>query len=411
MHPVLLRLYRKALANELAIAVGSSLSDPKYAIPTFAEAATREFCIDFQVEHPLDYFRLWNEFVDAAEKTSTRKKFAQFAVEYFRDAHPTEAHEAIARIPVSNFIDTTFDRSLVTALIKEGRQPRLHQWMGESMGGWKQTNPDNPTVFCMLPELNPNPTFFGLHEPVRQHKIKIHLANLEEMLGGRDLLMLEFSGMEADWILNLYDVATTGDKLILYTEHSADDPIWSARGVLVQRASINEVVERLLPSEPGQYGALDGLFPRRKLIDISRKRQYDCFISYYSGDRDFVDRLDRDLKLRELFVWRDQREVDIGDPLSGRIQEGLTQSYCFVIVLSPEALSRPWVIEELRAAYAMRLAGELKILPLLHKDCTIPPFLSDYRYVDFRDAGRYEESIALLDRSIKNAVMRAREKK
>ena len=89
----------------------------------------------------------------------------------------------------------------------------------------------------------------------------------------------------------------------------------------------------------------------------------------------------------------------------------MTQSYCFVIVLSPEALSRPWVIEELRAAYAMRLAGELKILPLLHKDCTIPPFLSDYRYVDFRDAGRYEESIALLDRSIKNAVMRAREKK
>lgn len=82
-----------------------------------------------------------------------------------------------------------------------------------------------------------------------------------------------------------------------------------------------------------------------------------------------------------------------------------------VVVLSPEALQRPWVLEELRAGYSLRLAGELKILPVLHKECTVPAFLSDYRYVDFRDEQRYEESIALLERSIKNAVMRAREKK
>jgi hypothetical protein len=411
MHPVLLRLYRRALANQLAIAVGSSLSEGRYAIPAFAEAVAREFSIEFSVEYPLDHFRLWNEFVDAAENAVTRRKLGEFAVAYFEDPHPTEIQRAIARIPVSNFIDTTFDRSFVNALLGEGRKPRLHQWMGERLGGWKQSPPENPTVFCMLPEPDATPTFFGLHEPVRKHRMNIHLANLEEMLRGRDLLMLEFSGAEADWILNLHDIATTGDKLILYTEHFAHDPTWSARGVLVQQASITDAIERLLPSEPGKYDAMDGLFPRRKLIDISRDRQYDCFISYYSGDRDFVDRLDRDLTLREFFVWRDQREVDIGDSLSGRIQEGLTQSYCFVIVLSPEALSRSWVLEELRAAYAMRLAGELKIFPLLHKDCTIPAFLSDYRYVDFRDTERYDESISLLDRSIKNAVMRAREKK
>ena len=85
-------------------------------------------------------------------------------------------------------------------------------------------------------------------------------------------------------------------------------------------------------------------------------------------------------------------------------------SYTFVIILSPEAISRAWVKEELRAAYARRLGGDLKILPVLHKECEIPPFLADYKYADFRDEKRYHEQITLLERSIKNAVKRAREK-
>jgi hypothetical protein len=78
--------------------------------------------------------------------------------------------------------------------------------------------------------------------------------------------------------------------------------------------------------------------------------------------------------------------------------------------LSPEALLRPWVREELRAAYVRRAAGELKILPILFQDCEIPPFLADYEYADFRDDRRYGEQVALLERSIKKAVKQARKK-
>lgn len=411
MHPVLLRLYRKALANQLAIAVGSTLSDPKYGIPSFAEAIKMEFGVEFDVEHPLDYFRLWNEFLDAAEKAARRTKIGEFSVRYFADAEPTPLHHEIALIPISNFIDTTFDRSFVKALIAAGRKPRVHHWMGQMMGGWTQTTPDNPTVFCMLPEPESTPTFFGLHEPVRKQNVHIHTANIGDMLSDRDLLLVEFSPAEADWILNLHSLATVGEKFVHYTKLFGNDTYWSARGVLVQEEHPSVAIHQLIPNELSHYDRMDGLSPRTKLIDITRKKRYDCFISYYSGDAQFVDRLERDLTLRELFVWRDEREVDIGDSLSGRIQEGLGQSYCFIVVLSPEAVARPWVLEELRAAFAMRLAGELKILPVLHKECTIPPFLSDYRYVDFRDGQRYEESIALLERSIKNAVRRARDKK
>ena len=74
-------------------------------------------------------------------------------------------------------------------------------------------------------------------------------------------------------------------------------------------------------------------------------------------------------------------------------------------------LSRPWVREELNAAYNLRLAEELKILPVLYKDCEIPPFLIDYKYADFREEKRYTEQLGLLERAIRNAVKRIRRKK
>ena len=58
--------------------------------------------------------------------------------------------------------------------------------------------------------------------------------------------------------------------------------------------------------------------------------------------------------------------------MSDKIQEALKDSCSFTIILSPEALKRPWVKEELRAAYVLRLAGEFKILPVLYKECDIP---------------------------------------
>jgi hypothetical protein len=45
------------------------------------------------------------------------------------------------------------------------------------------------------------------------------------------------------------------------------------------------------------------------------------------------------------------------------------------------------------------------------KECDIPPFLIYYKYADFRDGRRYYEQMDLLERSIRNAVKRAREKK
>ncbi|MGA7617535.1 MAG: toll/interleukin-1 receptor domain-containing protein [Thermoanaerobaculia bacterium] len=264
----------------------------------------------------------------------------------------------------------------------------------------------------MLPKPDAQNPCWGIHELTTKGN-NIQIVNIGDMLNGRDLLLLDFFPDEAEWILNLPSLVTAGEKIINYTTRFADDPYWSRRGVLVRNAPPETIIDRLAPANPegSRYGAMDVLVPRGSLLDMTRPKRFDTFMSYFSGDADFARRLEHDLGLREINIWRDEHEIEIGDSLSAKIQEGLQNSYSMLIVLSPEALSRPWVNEELRAAYALRLGSDFKIFPVLHKECTVPLFLADYRYADFRDENRYDESLALLERSIKNTVRRALEKK
>lgn len=406
------RLYLKAMGNQLAIAVGSSSSNPSYSMPALAEAIIRTFNVEFPVEHPLEYFRLWNDFIRKALRTVGKEDLIAFVRDRVRGAQPEVIHQKIAAVPVSNFIDTTFDRSLHKALVAAGRKPILHDWKSQAIGVWRQSNPENPNLFFMLDNLEDPNQLLGLYEPTGIWKDnRIQMENMREMLSEKDLVLTDFSAHEAECVLHLSGLTLSCEKVINYTRQEVDPDYWLRMGAYLDNMSAEALIDHLLPSRRGRYSEWDMLIPRRKVIDAPREKLHDCFISYFSGDRGFVGRLERDLRLREVQIWRDDNEIDVGDSLTDKIQQGLTDSYSFVIVLSAEALSRPWVKEELRAAYALRLGGEFKILPVLHKECDIPPFLMDYKFADFREERRYDEQLALLERAIKNAVKRARDKK
>lgn len=109
------------------------------------------------------------------------------------------------------------------------------------------------------------------------------------------------------------------------------------------------------------------------------------FISYSSADKPFVDRLVDDLVKHRLGIWYDTWEIRVGDSLTQKIQEGIRESSFLAVVLTPNSVNSRWVQEELRAALAeeMRRGGKF-VLPILHQQCEIPPFLSDRVYADFR---------------------------
>lgn len=415
------RLKSKALGNQLAIAVGSSCSNSRYSIPSLGRELIREFKLDFNIEQDYLFFAKWNEIVAEAEKRTTRPALISFVNAIVGDAQPEVIHTTIAQVPVSNFIDTTFDRSLYKALLAVGRKPITHDW-GTSMalGSWTQSKPEEPTVFFMLPPTDNEKSSRGIYEATGRsngHNI-IQIENIRDMLLDKDLVFLNYPAQEAESILHLHHLHMSTEKIANYTTSVDDAQYWAYRGIYLNPTEPQTLIDTLLPyrallphgREKWQYGDMDVFIGGTTLLSAMKTKPYDCFISYFSGDKEFVRSLSHDLELREIEVWHDVSEIEIGDSISEKIQEGLARSYSFVIVLSPEALSRPWVKKELNAAHALNAAGEFKILPVLHKECVIPPLLADYKFADFRDEKRYPEQLRLLASSIRSAVRRAQEK-
>jgi hypothetical protein len=122
--------------------------------------------------------------------------------------------------------------------------------------------------------------------------------------------------------------------------------------------------------------------------DLAAERVFLC---HSSIDRTFTDRLAKALRDDDVPVWYDQWELEVGDSLTGRIEEGITGSAWVAIILSPTSVMSPWVRRELTASLALELASrDISLLPILLQDCDMPLFLWDKVYADFRsdfDAG------------------------
>ena len=127
--------------------------------------------------------------------------------------------------------------------------------------------------------------------------------------------MFDCSPAEAEHVLRLASLALSGEKIINVTSTHQDSPYWGKFGVLIYESSPVELLRALLPKDQtaeGLYGALDCLVPRMTAVDMMRDT-FDVFISYYSGDADFVRQLQRDLANRNVHVWLDHHEIDIGE--------------------------------------------------------------------------------------------------
>src|SRR5882672_432818 len=109
------------------------------------------------------------------------------------------------------------------------------------------------------------------------------------------------------------------------------------------------------------------------------------FISYSHADADFVDRLAAELIRARKPVWVDRYELRAGDSLIGRIQEEITRAGAMLVVLSEASVNSEWCKKELSAGLIRELEEKrVIVIPLLIEDCSVPMFLRDKRYADFR---------------------------
>ncbi len=124
------------------------------------------------------------------------------------------------------------------------------------------------------------------------------------------------------------------------------------------------------------------------------------FISYSHQDKDFVNNLAKMLVAARHNIWIDQWELNAGDSIIEKVQDAVGDADALLVVLSKASVDSEWCKKELRTALVRELdEKKTLVIPCLIEDCTIPVFLREKMYADFRKdkGGAFE----LLDRSLR----------
>ena len=102
------------------------------------------------------------------------------------------------------------------------------------------------------------------------------------------------------------------------------------------------------------------------------------FISHSSHDKPFVRNLAASLLAEGIPVWLDSWELDVGDPLLTRIEDGIKGSSLFVVVVSRKSIESGWVERELRTALKQESkTGRKFVFPIKVDECPTLEFMEE----------------------------------
>lgn|ERR1043166_3639246 len=107
------------------------------------------------------------------------------------------------------------------------------------------------------------------------------------------------------------------------------------------------------------------------------------FISHRKTDDSEAERLATEIRNAGHTVWLDVWNVNLGDSIIGRMDEGLTGADYVVVCYSSSGVHSPWMGREWMSALANQLGGKgIKIIPVVLTGGAAPSLLSDIMYVD-----------------------------
>ena len=110
----------------------------------------------------------------------------------------------------------------------------------------------------------------------------------------------------------------------------------------------------------------------------------DVFISYGHADADWVRTLAENLYQSGLELFFDEWDIAPGDVLAHKLDAGILASRSGILVVSPTALTRPYVQAEYAALMGRAIERGQRLIPVLLKDAEMPPLLASRLWVDFR---------------------------
>lgn len=125
------------------------------------------------------------------------------------------------------------------------------------------------------------------------------------------------------------------------------------------------------------------------------------FLSHNSKDKPFVRQLGNALIENSHDVWIDEAELVPGDSLIVEISKALADIDYVAAVISENSIDSNWVKKELSYAMTDEIAGQrVRVIPILIGNCTIPHYLRDKLYADFRNPGSFQPALLQVLRAL-----------
>ncbi len=120
-----------------------------------------------------------------------------------------------------------------------------------------------------------------------------------------------------------------------------------------------------------------------------------AFVSYSRVDSEFAMQLAEHLKAAGANVWLDQLDIEPGTPWDSAIEEALLKSTHMLVVLSTVSVTSDNVRDEV--SYA--LSQQMKVIPVLYRECKVPFRLARLQHIDFRND--YDSAFKALLRTLR----------
>lgn len=107
------------------------------------------------------------------------------------------------------------------------------------------------------------------------------------------------------------------------------------------------------------------------------------FISHRGVDQDAAERLATELRNRGHVVWLDTWQINVGDSIVERVNEGLSDSSYLVLCYSGAGSTSSWMSREWMSTLARQLNGaQVRLLPVRLTGDAPPAILADLKYAD-----------------------------
>jgi hypothetical protein len=150
------------------------------------------------------------------------------------------------------------------------------------------------------------------------------------------------------------------------------------------------------------------LLPSRTIMDSEWQgglmaNNFKVFLCHSSKDKLLVDKIFDTLQKSEIKAWYDKYEIDPGDSIFAKINDGLESSDLGLIVLSKNTINAQtgWAKDEMAYFFQERMRSGKSNFIVLNVDLSLddlPPIMRGYRFIDMSNNDAYDELIRTLQK-------------